>query len=750
MRGCGMAERSVPVELPYTTLSELVLATGTAKSAVAARARRSAWPHSEVRGNGGMQRQFVLDKLPAELQVAVLTHRASCAPLTLVPPALAPETEDKAKAKPVTFDRETLWQRYGELPNAQKEEAQTRLEALSAVMLLIEKGVRQRRAFEAIGEAKGLPWRTMEQWYHGTRQRPGAKHYARADWLAALAPSYSGGQRVAEFSDEAWEFIKADYLRLEAPALTAVYRRAQRAATERGWALPSIQTVTRRLEADIPRSIRVLKREGEEALMRLYPPMQRTVRTLQALDAINGDGYEHNVFVKWPDGTVDRPRTWFWQDIYSRKILAFRVDQTENADLIRTSFGDVLEFGIPKHVTIDNTRAAANKWMTGGVRNRYRFKVKDDDPLGIFPMFGCKVHWTSVFNGRGHGQAKPVERAFGIGGIGEVIDKHPAFAGAYTGRNPTAKPENYGEAAVPLERFMEVLTSEIVEWNKRPGRRTEMAGGFKSFDQVFEESYASSLITKGTEEQRILCLLCAEAVTVGRDGTFSLEAGAKVGSGRDGRNRYYAAQLLEFEGQKVAVRFEPQRLHEQVYAYTLDGRRICVAECVEASGFFDTDTGRTYTRTRNQFLKATKRAAAAEVRMNAIEIAGLLPSNEPGPKPDTKLVKMFSPAPARAPVQTPEDIARFEDFVRKEEARLNQPKDVRHVQQTSPALYAYWCYCDSRLQEGLELSEHDVAHHTHFPNDPRFSSGQKMLEEEFSTRWQDYLPDWVSPKKKAG
>lgn len=747
-----MAEQHLPVEAPYTTFTELASASGVAKRAIECRARRANWSYTEERPNGRLQRQFAVEQLPSDLQTALLAHRASRTRLSDdCATAFVPSSKGSSEAKPITYDRETLWQRYGELPDPQKDEAKTRLEALSAVMLLIDQGVKQRRAFEAVGEAKGLPWRTMEQWYHGTKQRPGAKHYARADWLAALAPSYSGGQRLAELADEAWEYIKADYLRLEAPALSAVYRRAQRAASERGWALPSVQTIKRRLQADVPRSVRVLKRQGEEALMRLYPPMQRTVRTLQALEAINGDGYEHNVFVRWSDGSVDRPRTWFWQDTYSRKILAYGVDQTENADLIRTSFGDVLELGIPHHVTIDNTRAAANKWMTGGVRHRYRFKVRDDDPLGIFPMFGCQVHWTSVFNGRGHGQAKPVERAFGIGGVGEVIDKHPAFAGAYTGRNPTAKPENYGEAAVPLARFMEVLTNEVIAWNKQPGRRTEMAGGVKSFDEVFDESYARSLITKGTEEQRMLCLLCAEAVTVGRDGTFSLDAGAKIGHGRAGRNRYYAAQLLEFEGQKLAVRFDPQSLHERVYAYTLDGRRICVAECVEAAGFFDTDTGRAYTRTRNQFLKATRRAAAAEVRMSAIEIAGLLPSNEPAPKPDTKLVKMFAPTPPRAlSASSPEDVARFEDFVKREEARQAQPKDVRHVDQDGCSLYAYWWYLDQRVQAGEALNEHDTAHHQYFPDTPQFRSGKERLENEFGINPADYLPSWVAWKKKAG
>ena len=38
----------------------------------------------------------------------------------------------------------------------------------------------------------------------------------------------------------------------------------------------------------------------------------------------------------------------------------------------------VTRYGIPEdfHITIDNTRGAANKWLTGGAPNRYRFKVK--------------------------------------------------------------------------------------------------------------------------------------------------------------------------------------------------------------------------------------------------------------------------------------------------------------------------------------------------------------------------------------
>ncbi len=37
---------------------------------------------------------------------------------------------------------------------------------------------------------------------------------------------------------------------------------------------------------------------------------------------INGDGYLHNVFVRWFNGDVIRPKTWFWQDVKTRKFWA--------------------------------------------------------------------------------------------------------------------------------------------------------------------------------------------------------------------------------------------------------------------------------------------------------------------------------------------------------------------------------------------------------------------------------------------
>ncbi|PZX22172.1 bacteriophage Mu transposase [Rhodobacter capsulatus] len=65
-------------------------------------------------------------------------------------------------------------------------------------------------------------------------------------------------------------------------------------------------------------------------------------------------------------------------------------------------------------------------------------------------------------------QAKPIERAFRD--IADRLTRHPAFAGAYVGNKPTAKPENYGSRAIPLADFLAITAREIAEHNARPGR----------------------------------------------------------------------------------------------------------------------------------------------------------------------------------------------------------------------------------------------------------------------------------------
>lgn len=161
--------------------------------------------------------------------------------------------------------------------------------------------------------------------------------------------------RKADFDEDAWEWIKTDYLRLEQPSLTACYLRLEKKAKETGWVIPSYDTVSRRIK-EIPVEARVLLREGEYALSQLYPAQRRTVANMSAGEWLNGDGYKHNVWVIWHNGEECRPKTWFWQDVYSRKIVGYYTDISENTDAIRYSLLDVIDkYGRPQHITIDNT-----------------------------------------------------------------------------------------------------------------------------------------------------------------------------------------------------------------------------------------------------------------------------------------------------------------------------------------------------------------------------------------------------------
>ncbi len=609
------------------------------------------------------------------------------------------------------YDQEDLWANYERKKDTQKSKAKHKLNAILTALQLIDHGTSSTKAWNQAAKAYKVNRSTLYGWYNGRKHAGrfshGVKDYDRVDWLAALIPHHAGKVFAAEFTEQAWEVFKADYLRLEQPELAACYHRLERSAEEHGWIIPCMRTVERKVKNEIVKTTLIFLREGEHALLDLYPALERTVKSLHALEWINGDGYYHNVFVLWPDGAINRPKTWFWQDVYSRMILSHRTDQSENTDMLRLSYGDSVEkYGIGDHATIDNTRAAANKWMTGGVPNRYRFKVKEDDPLGIFPLLGVQVHWTSVNFGHGHGQAKPVERVFGKGGFGEYVDKHPAFAGAYTGNNPNAKPENYASKAIPLETFLRVLAEEVIAWNKREGRRTEMCDGKYSFEQVFNKSYEQSTIRKATAEQRRLWLLAAEAVRVAKDGSVTLDAGKASGIGK---NRYHSDSLYDYAGQKIVARFDPDNLHKEIHIYSLDGSYITVASCFEAAGFGDTQAARSHNRARREMVKANKTIAKAETRMDALEVAEFLPQSKASPLPNAGAVKMLKPklSQSREPQQrelTAQEQTLHEELM-KDGSELN---NVQQLPETQRQRYMRWAELDQALKQGAEFNEDEM------------------------------------------
>lgn len=612
-------------EMRTWTAQEIATATKTTDRTVQRRAKNEGWPYVSQKCRGGRKKVFAHSGLPVQIQAALLKKYA---PKKSAP---APKKGDICS--------EVLHEVFDRKNENLKSKAAKRLDAVLAYHALVKNGALKTVAKAEIAQVYGISEVSLYRW---VRMCEGLD---KGDWLAALAPGYVGRRKEAEMDPMAWEVFKADYLRNEQPTLSSCYERLTRTAEKKGWIIPSMATFNRAVSKKIPHSVVVFCRQGDKALEALYPPQKRDKSMLTAGKWINGDGYKHNVFVRWPDGHIERPKTWFWQDVYSNMIMAWRTDMTEHTDMIRLAFLDLCDlYGIPEDVTLDNTRGAANKVMSGGIAHRFRFKVRHEEPLGLFPQLGVKVHWAIP----GHGQSKPVERAFGVGMIGEYVDKDPALAGAYCGNNPNAKPENYGSKAIPLAEFMEALRRGVHIINSIEKRKTDVCGGVLSYEQAFMESYAKSKPKKITPTQRRKLMLCAEEVSVGKGGVITMKAGAGFGVGK---NRYWSQKVVDlgYGGKKVVVRFDPQNLHADVHVYTLDGKYIDAAACQMAAGFGDTEAAREHNRARAQYKKAKKAAAKATKKMDALEVAAMLPDTPDGPDlPDAKVVELQFAQAARA------------------------------------------------------------------------------------------------------
>ncbi|WP_179194571.1 transposase domain-containing protein [Acetobacter persici] len=611
-----------PAELAAMALPDMP----STKQGIAHRIEVEGWMNPENEGKSWRKRagkgggyEFTPFVLPLPARAALAIKAQDIKPVE-------PEAERR--------ERQDLWQRYDALPDSLKARAEKAHRIVMAVEMLVDAGCRKKIAVLQIARMEGVGATTIMNWYRDVRG------LNRCDWLAGLAPHYAKRAEQVECPTEAWDILKADYLRLEEPTFTACMRRLEGLAKERGWKLPSSKTLKRRMDT-LPPELLTLCRKGEQALKVMFPAQKRDHAVFHALEAVNADGHKFDVFVKWVENgkeTIVRPVLVGFQDIYSGKILSWRVDISENKECVRLAFGDmVAKYGIPKKCWLDNGRNFASKWLTGGVQNRYRFKVRDDEPMGILPLLGVEVHWATPYSGR----SKPIERAWRD--LAGDLAKHPRFAGAYTGNTPMAKPENYGSTAVPLDVFLEVVSEGIREHNARLGRRSDVCQGKRSFDDVFMESYQAAAnrgeITTATEEQRRLCLMAAESVTAARrDGVIELAG-----------NRYWSEFLHQHRGTSVVVRFDPQALQDDLHVYRIDGTYLGAAACVEKAGFADQQAAQSHARAYKAFKRSTKDLEKAEKRITAHELARIY-GNVETPEPELPETKVVRPLRPKAPI----------------------------------------------------------------------------------------------------
>lgn len=546
------------------------------------------------------------------------SHKRHTAALQLA--AKSAEDAGEAKASKARLSRDAAWERWHRMPDTRKDRAKAKLKALLAVRDLVLSGMAKDAAVRMVGAEQGFAASSFYGW------EGAVAGVALEDWLPYLLDHYAGRQAKAEISPEAWEMFLGDYLRLEEPGPAECYNRLKDAAKKNGWTLPSLKTLMRKLEREVPRRLVVLRRKGVKEHDRLYPSQIRDRSHFHALQALNYDGHKLDLFVKWPDQEkTDRAYLIGFHDLCSNKIVGWRIDKAETADAFRLAFGDVVEkFGIPDIVYSDNTMAAAAKANTGGTRFRHRYKVKDDDFEGLFPAMGVDLRFTQTE----HGQSKPIERGFGV--LSRYIARAPECAGAFTGTSPENKPANYGAKAVPLDILKRVCEREIARYNTMVSQSSVTIG--RSPDDVFNESYATAPVRKlsGPDDPlRLLLLLAVQGVTCRRP----------TGEIRLYETTYWSEALVPLIDKKVAVRFDPDDLHRDIHVYRLDGSYVGRARAQGRVRFDDRAAAKTHARAKSRFRQATRQMEEAAQLLDAADVAKLMPGVTETPTPAARVVR---------------------------------------------------------------------------------------------------------------
>ena len=588
------------------------------KRSINRRAREERWSlHTALDGT--------LLARPAKQQGGGLEYHVSLLPGS-ARLALVERGEAASAQAPETVDLDAdAWRWYDAQPMKVKAEAERRLAIIQDVELLEGSGMTRTAAGSDAAARHGVSAGTIWNYFKAVRG------VAVAHRLPALAPRHRGGGVEADIDPELWRLFKSDWLRPEEPTLSLCYGELADKAKEMGISLPSERTFRRRLERDLdPRIIRRM-RKGAEADRRSRPAQRRTVDHLHALECVNIDGHKFDVWVELPNAfdkkgkpKLIRPILLGLQDVRSSKIVAWRVCEVESAHYVRLVFADLFEkWGIPVHCVLDNGRGFASKWITGGVKNRFRFKVKPEDPLGLITKLNIQHHWALPY----HGQSKPIERAWLD--LTNRIARHSFCAGAYTGSNPTKKPENYGSRAIGWDDFVAHVDRQIAKHNAKLGRTGRDYKG-RSFDEVFAESYSTQTITQATPEQLRWALLAAEQRMVNRQ-TGEVELFG---------NRYWSEGCTQLHGQRVTVRFDPDDLTKDVHLYGQDGAYLTSAKRWADVGFLDAESAKQTAKFEAEQRRKVREGIEAEDLLTASQVAAHYTGAPVAEQPVPKVVRM--------------------------------------------------------------------------------------------------------------
>jgi len=586
-------------------------------------------------------RQFNFDDLIGRLPEPdqEVLNRARAARIVPVAPVPAIRSEMSEE------QRALLWEKFENASDKERRRAGARAQIAREVNDEIEQGQIYTAAYEIVGNRHGVSWgkvKGISERVRGVNPK-GASVHAH-DYAAALLDGNHGRARN-EYGPRWHKIWRSDYLNLNQPTAAASLEvacaiitgiRDPIAARRAGHRVPTTKTLLDRLNKEVPAEMILFKRKGSQAVeSRHY--VERDYKELRAGQAFNCDGHLVDWHIRLPNGKETRHIVFFgFQDLFSGVMLGWRLDVSENADLVRLAAGDAFQIALCDDLYVDNTYAAATKWLTGQTISRFRYKHQVNDVLGLFNTLGIRVHFVLPYSGR----SKRIERAWGD--IESHLRARPELDGAWTGNSVATKPENLGTRAVDLAVFESILREEVVAFNQRQGRDTPVAAG-RSYQQCFDDDVASgrAVIRRATREQLRLTLLAAEKVTVStKDNCVHLFGNRFGGELID--------ELTDSERTNLVARFDPAKLQDSLHIYNRAGRHLGDLHCIAAIGFSDHESVREMKRLKKRRRDAINDRIATEDLIDAASMGRMLPRTNPPTPAAPKIIRPF-----RSPIEAP-------------------------------------------------------------------------------------------------
>lgn len=442
-----------------------------------------------------------------------------------------------------------------------------------------------------------------------------------------------------------WRLLCDLYLAGNQHSVASAYNYVQALNWEqqRGWRIPALRTVQRRVETEIAHGVKVLCRQGERAFAaQCAPKLRRDYEQVAAGDWWCLDGRTLDIMCRVPDSRSEWRRARLVVtgvlDMRSRR-LACDVRATEHADGILSGIKRALRaWGVPTDVIADN--GEAYKAAVGSPRGTAWQRATLADPRigSVFAELGVTLHNSLPY----HAWAKPIESIWR-----KFKDGFDRWFGSFWGGSPAERP--HGAERWTQRRLLSLPTED------------DLCAALATYLDEYDNSPQSGQGTAGYPPRIAMQEFRAERRQVAHPDVIDYLCARKRGPvrvTRDGvRHRHVLYRLppeqhAHWQGKDVWLRLDCQRA-DYVTLCAADGAPIGYATARLPSGTTQDDV-RAAAKERARYQRVVKAYAPARDYLRESSTSQILATKAayaqaraadlerrlgPAPQPDVTLVR---------------------------------------------------------------------------------------------------------------